>query len=173
LGGLFLSKVSRNRLARRNVRSIHNSDFCRVTKLIRTLSPQAEQVRFQSHDGAKGSQLNATLLILRCIKEAVIVLGSLASRVVFVLGQHLSKYCQRSAGLRIVHRFYARKATTRPLHERRPLQENGEIMTQYLVAIYLPDDYDPSTEDEAMPRDVDALNDEMEAAGARMGAARW
>ena len=46
-------------------------------------------------------------------------------------------------------------------------------MTQYLVAIYLPDDYDPSTEDEAMPRDIDALNNEMEAAGARIGAARW
>jgi hypothetical protein len=31
-------------------------------------------------------------------------------------------------------------------------------MTQYLVAIYHPDDYDPSTEDEAMSRDIDALN---------------
>jgi len=33
-------------------------------------------------------------------------------------------------------------------------------MTQYLVAIYHPDDYDPSTEDEAMSRDIDALNDD-------------
>ena len=33
-------------------------------------------------------------------------------------------------------------------------------MTQYLVAIYHPDDYDPSTEDEAMSRDIDALNNE-------------
>ena len=41
-------------------------------------------------------------------------------------------------------------------------------MTQYLVAIYHPDDYDPSTEDAAMSRDIDALNDEMVAAGARM-----
>jgi hypothetical protein len=38
-------------------------------------------------------------------------------------------------------------------------------MTQYLVAIHHPDDYDPSTEDEAMHRDIDALNDEMKAAG--------
>jgi hypothetical protein len=40
-------------------------------------------------------------------------------------------------------------------------------MTQYLVAIHHPDDYDPSTEDEAMARDIDALNDEMKAAGVR------
>ena len=41
-------------------------------------------------------------------------------------------------------------------------------MTQYLVAIFHPDDYDPSTEDEAMSRDIDALNDEMVAAGVRI-----
>ena len=41
-------------------------------------------------------------------------------------------------------------------------------MTQYLVAIYHPDDYDPSTEDEAMSRDIDALNDEMKAARVRI-----
>jgi hypothetical protein len=42
-------------------------------------------------------------------------------------------------------------------------------MTQYLVAIHLPDDYDPSVaEDEAMRRDIDALNDEMKAAGVRI-----
>jgi hypothetical protein len=41
-------------------------------------------------------------------------------------------------------------------------------MTQYLVAIHHPDDYDPSTEDEAMARDIDALNDEMKAAGVRI-----
>ena len=34
-------------------------------------------------------------------------------------------------------------------------------MTQYLVAIHHPDDYDPSVETEAMSRDIDALNDEM------------
>jgi len=38
-------------------------------------------------------------------------------------------------------------------------------MTQYLVAIHRPDDYDPSTESEAMGRDIDALNQEMAAAG--------
>jgi hypothetical protein len=41
-------------------------------------------------------------------------------------------------------------------------------MTQYLVAIHHPDDYDPSTENEAMSRDIDALNDEMVAAGVRI-----
>ena len=41
-------------------------------------------------------------------------------------------------------------------------------MTQYLVAIHHPDDYDPSTEDEAMSRDIDTLNDEMVAAGVRI-----
>ena len=43
-------------------------------------------------------------------------------------------------------------------------------MAQYLVAIHHPDDYDPSVEDEAMHRDIDVLNDEMEAAGARLFA---
>jgi len=43
-------------------------------------------------------------------------------------------------------------------------------MTQYLVAIHHPDDYDPSVETEAMERDIDALNEEMEAAGARIFA---
>ena len=42
-------------------------------------------------------------------------------------------------------------------------------MTQYLVAIHHPDDYDPSVaEDEAMSRDIDALNDGMVAAGVRI-----
>lgn len=41
-------------------------------------------------------------------------------------------------------------------------------MTKYLVAIYRPDGYDPSvSEDEAMAHDIDALNDEMRAAGVR------
>lgn len=39
---------------------------------------------------------------------------------------------------------------------------------QYLVAIHHPDDYNPSVEDEAMSRDIDALNDEMVAAGVRI-----
>jgi hypothetical protein len=40
-------------------------------------------------------------------------------------------------------------------------------MPQFLVAIHHPDDYDPSTEDAAMHADIDALNEEMIAAGAR------
>ena len=41
-------------------------------------------------------------------------------------------------------------------------------MPQYLVAIHHPDDYDPSVEDEAMHRDIGALNEEMVAAGVRV-----
>ena len=42
-------------------------------------------------------------------------------------------------------------------------------MTQYLVAIHHPDDFDPSVvEDEATRRDISALNDEMMAAGVRV-----
>lgn len=43
-------------------------------------------------------------------------------------------------------------------------------MPQYLVAIHHPDNYDPSAEDESMIRDIDVLNEEMEAAGARLFA---
>ena len=43
-------------------------------------------------------------------------------------------------------------------------------MMKYLVAIHHPDDYDSSVEDEAMSRDIDVLNEEMEAAGARFFA---
>jgi hypothetical protein len=41
-------------------------------------------------------------------------------------------------------------------------------MPQYLIAIYLPDDFDPSVQDKAMERDIDVLNEEMEAAGVRV-----
>lgn len=41
-------------------------------------------------------------------------------------------------------------------------------MTQYLVSIYHPDDYDPSKEPAEMHRDIDTLNDEMVAAGVRI-----
>jgi len=40
-------------------------------------------------------------------------------------------------------------------------------MPQYLVAIYRPDDYDPSVETEATIEAIHALNREMIAAGAR------
>jgi hypothetical protein len=39
-------------------------------------------------------------------------------------------------------------------------------MTQYLVAIHHPDDFDASAEDEATRRDISALNVEMQKAGA-------
>lgn len=39
---------------------------------------------------------------------------------------------------------------------------------KYLVAIHHRDDYDPTTEDEAMHRDIDVLNEEMEAKGIRV-----
>jgi hypothetical protein len=41
-------------------------------------------------------------------------------------------------------------------------------MPQYLVAIYHPDDYDPSVETEAMIDEIHTLNREMVAAGARI-----
>ena len=42
-------------------------------------------------------------------------------------------------------------------------------MPLYLVAIHHPDNYDPAVaEDEAMSQDIDALNDEMKAAGVRV-----
>lgn len=42
-------------------------------------------------------------------------------------------------------------------------------MTMYLVAIHRPNHYDPLVaEDEAMSHDIDALNDEMVAAGVRI-----
>ena len=44
-------------------------------------------------------------------------------------------------------------------------------MPQYLVTNYLPDDFDPSTIDEATIHAINALNDELEAAGARLLAA--
>lgn len=44
-------------------------------------------------------------------------------------------------------------------------------MPKYLVAIHHADDYDPFLEeDKAMERDIDLLNEEMEAAGARFFA---
>ena len=43
-------------------------------------------------------------------------------------------------------------------------------MPQYLVAGYLPDDFDPSTVDEAVGDRIHALNKEMIAAGVRIYA---
>ena len=38
---------------------------------------------------------------------------------------------------------------------------------KFLGAIHHPADYDPSVEDDAMARDIDVLNEEMQAAGVR------
>jgi hypothetical protein len=46
----------------------------------------------------------------------------------------------------------------------------GEVMTQYLVAIHHPENYDPSLEGPAMERDIDVLNEEMIAKGVRIFA---
>jgi len=43
-------------------------------------------------------------------------------------------------------------------------------MPQYLVTIHLPDNYDPSVEHQELVRDVHALNEELDAAGARVFA---
>jgi hypothetical protein len=43
-------------------------------------------------------------------------------------------------------------------------------MPQYLVAIHHPEGYDGSLEGEVMMRDIDVLNEEMAAAGARIFA---
>ena len=43
-------------------------------------------------------------------------------------------------------------------------------MPQYLVAIHLPDDFDPSAQDKRMERDIDVLNKEMEAKRVRLFA---
>jgi hypothetical protein len=39
---------------------------------------------------------------------------------------------------------------------------------EYLIALYRPDDYDPSLETGAMERDIDLLNDEMVTSGVRV-----
>jgi hypothetical protein len=51
-----------------------------------------------------------------------------------------------------------------------PQDHQGEVMAQDLVAIHHPDNFDPSKVTEAMVRDIDVPNEEMEAAGARFFA---
>ncbi len=53
---------------------------------------------------------------------------------------------------------------------RRRWLRSGEGTALHLVAIHHPDNYDTSTESEAMMRDIDTLNEEMEAAGVRVFA---
>jgi hypothetical protein len=57
--------------------------------------------------------------------------------------------------------------TARPQTKIKTVQEKRKVMPQYLVANYLPDDFDPSTVTEAMIEEIHALNREMIAAGAR------
>jgi hypothetical protein len=49
----------------------------------------------------------------------------------------------------------------------KPQKPRRKVMPQYLVANYLPDDFDPSTVTEAMIEEIHALNREMIAAGVR------
>jgi hypothetical protein len=50
-----------------------------------------------------------------------------------------------------------------------PPEDRYRIKEKAVFGCYLPpDDYDPSVQDEAMSRDIDALNDEIEAAGVRI-----
>src|SRR5437870_7187413 len=46
-------------------------------------------------------------------------------------------------------------------------RKQGEFMPHYMVSGYLPDNFDPSTQDEAMVEEIHALNREMIAAGVR------
>src|SRR5215471_14721247 len=46
-------------------------------------------------------------------------------------------------------------------------KQGEKVMPQYLVASYLPDDFDPCTVTEAMIEEIHALNHELIAAGAR------
>jgi hypothetical protein len=57
-----------------------------------------------------------------------------------------------------------RVKATQTAHQK-PLQDKGEIMPQYFVSIFLPDDFDPSTQAEADAEAIHALNREMDAAG--------
>ena len=43
-------------------------------------------------------------------------------------------------------------------------------MPHYLLAGHLPDNFDPATQDEATVHEINVLNDELEAAGARIVA---
>jgi hypothetical protein len=57
--------------------------------------------------------------------------------------------------------------TARPKPKIKTVQEKRKVMPQYLVANYLPDDFDPSAVTEDMIEEIHALNREMIAAGVR------
>jgi hypothetical protein len=48
-----------------------------------------------------------------------------------------------------------------------PKTTKETLMPQYLVAVYLPDDFDPSTQTEATIEEIHALNRELIASGKR------
>jgi hypothetical protein len=58
------------------------------------------------------------------------------------------------------------KADKRP--SQKPKHPKGDIMPQYMVCNYLPDDFDPSTMDVSTIEAINALNEELIAAGARL-----
>jgi hypothetical protein len=52
-------------------------------------------------------------------------------------------------------------------HRQQNHRKQGDNMPHYMVSGYLPDNFDPSTQDEAMIEEIHALNREMIAAGVR------
>jgi hypothetical protein len=54
-----------------------------------------------------------------------------------------------------------------PIQEQDLYRRMENSMPQYMVAVYHPDDYDPSVETEAMIEEIHALNRELIAAGVR------
>jgi hypothetical protein len=52
-------------------------------------------------------------------------------------------------------------------HRKQNTETRRKLMPQYIVANYLPDNFDPSTVTEAMMEEIHALNREMIAAGVR------
>jgi hypothetical protein len=61
----------------------------------------------------------------------------------------------------------AGQTAARRLKNKDRYKNKGEVMPQYLVANYMPDNFDPSTVTEAMMEEIHALNREMIAAGVR------
>jgi len=59
-------------------------------------------------------------------------------------------------------RLYSERRTTGPP------EDHYRRKHDVIFGCYSPNDYDPSLEDEAMGRDIDALNYEMKAAGVRI-----
>src|ERR1019366_4805509 len=74
------------------------------------------------------------------------------------------------ATCRILVRLFDYRVKARQSARPKTLTGKGEVMPQYLVAIYHPVDYDPSVETEATIEEIHALNREMIAAGARVFA---